>query len=251
MPIHTLEIVFNFSLLPEYIYDFRGAIIALAHHKDSTLTKAERELLQNRTEDEDGKETSKTKLSYPLIHFRSNNKEACIWAVNEGVTALKKLLQPKLLKHFAINGKVCKLEVKKEKEIMDAVLQIIKKPTTYLLFHYIPIHANKKKDYYSLPTMEDKLKLIKQKITNEIQQLCQATAVNIEEKKIKINIIDIIKKGTAVYKTKTTTGKLLVLEPDSYFLKIAINMQLPQGIALGVHKAYGYGVVQVPNDQLH
>ncbi len=237
---HTLSLTFSLTLRPQNLYAFRGAFIHLA--RTSTLTDAEKELFSNR--EDDGGIKGQSKERYALVQYRWEQGKAVIWAMNEGAKALKKLANSGLFQKFTIEGDHMPLEVIKESEKSFGVIQA--RDTlqyTYLGFHFIPFNNEKDKAYHELGSFAEKVKLLEQILLNEIvllKYVLQPTS----DTAVEVELIDVIRKSTGHYKTKDKNGDYITLEPQSYFIKFRSNLEIPDGMSIGRHKANGYGVIR-------
>jgi len=238
--IRTQSITFDLAMKPQQIFDFRGAFIDMV--RSSKLTKQEKELFSNREEAPDGSK-GKAIERYPLIQYRWAEGKALIWAMNEGVDAIKKLVKSKIFDQFTIQNQHVPLLVTHTSEKELVALRIDEERAhLYLVFHFVPFGQDKEKEYHSMPTYIEKIKVLEQVLLNELVLLTYAVGMK-TDKKITVEIVDIIRKSNARYKTKNSDGSYMVIEPQSYFMKIRSNIVLPEGIAIGRHKAYGYGII--------
>ena len=63
-----------------------------------------------------------------------------------------------------------------------------------------------------------------------------------EETPIAIQIVDIIEKGNAGFRTKDELGRSVNKWTKKYFLCVKTNINIPDGFSIGKNKAYGYGI---------
>lgn len=230
----TAQYIFNLSLKPEQIYDFRGALIHLAG--------AENDIFHNR-EYANGK-WGKPIERYPKIQYRSINGYAAIWAMEEGIEALQKIMKKDGIPHFEMHG-VDKPLLKTDKDTQTFIPEVDNTWHYYTLQHFIPFNAATYAIYKKQENYTDKIHYLEKKITDEI--LLFSYAVNdwniAPEQRVKTEIVDVLNISTALMQTKDNLGRRVKIHPLSFRLAIRINASLPHGISLGRHKAYGYGIL--------
>ena len=238
--LQTLTLTFNLRIRPNQIYDFRGAFISLAAEsgmpdEDVSWIANEKYVKGN---------WGQSLSQYPRVQYRIKDGYAQIWAINEGRKAIEKLIKRKVLQQFTIQDVSYPLQVvETEKETFT--LHSGDKPQTYLLFHYVPHEDGNDKEYHTLDTMVEKIRLLERLITYGIlKSLISLGIEHPDDNKTSSSIKDIISKDKAVYKTKEkSTGKPLSKHPMSYFIKFKSNLILPDGFAIGHHKSLGYGAM--------
>lgn len=237
---HTLQHTFQLKIKPQQIYDFRGAIIDLAG--------PENDLFHNR-EFKNGIWGNPIER-YPKIQYRVDDGCASIWAMDEGVKALKKIMRKGMIANFEMYGTETPLQTIKEKENKGFQPAVTKDWHYYNLKHFIPMNTKKFEEYKSLITYKEKIALIEKIIVDEILLLSYAvTDWNLTKKQwVKVEIIDIFQKTAARLKTKKNNGDFFTAHPNSYYLQFRTNALLPAGIALGRHKAYGYGILETKDE---
>ena len=232
---HTLQHTFQLKIKPQQIYDFRGAIIDLAG--------PENDLFHNR-EFKNGVWGNPIER-YPKIQYRVNDGCATIWAIDEGVKALKKIMKKGTIASFEMYGAETPLQTIKEKENKGLEPSISQDWNHYNLKHFIPFNPKKYEEYQSKQTFKEKISIIEKIIVDEILLFSYAINWNIpKEQRVKVELCDIMQKTAARLKTKTDNGDFFTAHPNSYYLQIRTNAKLPDGIAFGRHKAYGYGVLE-------
>lgn len=235
---HTLNITLNLRIRPNQIYDFRGAFISLATR--SGIPDEDVSWIANEKYDKGN--WGQSLSQYPRVQYRIRDGFAQIWAINEGRKAIEKLIRRKALSQFTLHDASYPLQVT-ETEKETFTLRSSDKMEEYLLFHYVPHEDGNDKEYHTLDTMVDKIRLLERLITNGI--LKSFTSLDIVyplDFKPKLIITDIISKDKAAYKTKDkNTRKPILKRPLSYFIKFKCSLILPEGFAIGHHKSLGYG----------
>lgn len=244
MNTHTLSITFNLRLRPSQLFDFRGAFIDMAAGS-RVLSDDDLSLLSNRPYNK-GVWHKQTIERYPRFHYRWDNGHAQLWAIGEGVAVIKKIINAGILQHFVIEETAIPLHIIRESEKETKSLYIMDQKKDYLLFHYIPYAEGADGAYHVLADMHERLNLLATLIKNGVIIAASSLGNEIADAdKANVIITDIIHKEKAKYIVKDkTTGKRLIQRPLSYFIRMRSDMAIPDGFAIGQHKALGYGVIQ-------
>lgn len=227
----------NMMLKPNQIYDFRGAFIDHAVQskkiKDDDIT-----LLANRTYHNG--EWAESKQQYPMIQYRINDKCIEIVCFGDGIAVMDKIIHYGLLKHFSIQNQPFPLHVEQTNKqsliIGDGANE------EYMIFHYIPYDHRDDHLYHEQHTMVQKIGILQASISKAIQNTLEVFGIT--KDKITIEIIDIIHKDKASYKTRDHTDKPIKIELTSYFMKIRSNIKNLDQLSIGKHKSVGYGVIR-------
>lgn len=237
---HLLSLTFDLAIDPQDIYSFRGAFIDMVR-KSPHISDEVKELFSNKIDDGD---KGKPKQTYPMIQYRCEDGLAQVWAINEGARAMQHVIKYGLIDNFCIEGHTLPLVIVKtlEKELQDAVVE------DEICHHYhvkqlLPFNKIKQTAYKEELSYINKVKLIEQLILNELVLLTYALKID-NSKRIQVEITDILSRSKAPYRTKDDNERLTV---DEYVfnLKFRTNINLPENISIGRHKAYGYGILQV------
>ena len=234
--INTLSVTFDLRIKPQQLYDFRGAMIALAG--------MDRDLFHNReiTNGQWGKPMNR----YPLIQYRVNEGRAAIWAMNEGIEALRSVMDRDGIPRFEMYGTETPLRIFEQREQQGFAPKISREQQLYRLRHYIPLNEDKYAAYTTAQNYNERISLLEQLILNELVLYTYAAQWPLGSKqKIKVRLYDILHQSDAKYRTKEDGGKDIEKHYKSYDLLFHTNALLPEGIALGRHKSLGYGVMQL------
>lgn len=244
MNTYTLSITFNLRLRPSQLFGFRGAFIDMAAGS-GVLSDDELSFLSNRIHTQ-GVWHTHTIERYPRIHYRWDNGNAQLWAIGEGVAVIKKIINSGILEHFVIEETSIPLHIIRESEKEKKSLYIMDQKKDYLLFHYIPYADGADSAYHTLTNMYEKVNLLTTLIKNGLIMAASSLGNEIADAdKANVIITDIIHKEKAKYIVKDkATGKRLIQRPLSYFIRMKSDMAIPDGFAIGQHKALGYGVIQ-------
>lgn len=238
---HTLTLPTTLRISPNHIYDLRGAFISLGLH--SGLKDEEVAILANRHYQKG--EWGENINDYPRVHYRVEKNKAVIWAVNEGVSVLQNLMKGGHLENFTIQ------EVNMPLQPDGWPIMVSHEVKTgrdmkydYLIHHYVPYDHRSDHEYHLAPTMKDKIKLLEKTLTTGLQVAISQLCPEIKSKyQPKIEIVDIIEKKIALFRTKNEDGHKITNHTRQYTLRVRCNADLPAGFAVGRMKAYGYGVL--------
>jgi len=235
---NTLSLTFDLRIRPQQIYDFRRAIIALAGTGN--------DLFHNREVLPDGSEGHPLQR-YPKIQYRIQDGYASLWAMNEGVDALKALMKPKEgFDQFEMFGIHTPLRIIQKTEDRNFSCEV-NEFQIYRLRHFLPFNTEKYQEYQASELFKDKITLLEQGILNELVLFSYAAGWTLPEKpRLKVQLKDILHLSTGRYKTADDHGRMVFKYSKAFDLLLQINAWLPEDISLGRHKAYGYGVLSAP-----
>lgn len=220
-----LHTTFNLRLTHNNIESFRGAI--------SEMAGIENNLFHNHNTSEEDHE--KFIYRYPLIQYRVHDGYATIFAVNEGVEALEKILKKNKLSQFNINGRKFPLEITKRFENASFKLSftVANKLNTYRIYKYIPFNPENYHKYKELPHMRSKIEMLEKLMANHILSFAKTVNWKISKTK-KINVI--INDLDRVSKVQA-----LAINMMAFDMVFSCNLNLPDRLSLGRKTAYGFG----------
>ena len=248
----TLALTFNFPLSPNYIYHFRGAFIDLI--RKSNLNDYEKQIFGNREIQSQNSNIyiGSNITQYPRIQYRVVNGHAAICALNEGVEVMEKLIQADVLERFTIQGQnIPLLPLTWTRKTEHAISIVDGLDYEYIISDYIPFHHKSDHEYHKLPTFHDKINLLNDKISHGISlSLIELNVIQSREF-IRVEILDFISKGSAGFKTKDESRNIIKNYTKKYTLQIRSNILLPDGFSIGLNKAYGYGVINRIQNNVH
>jgi len=224
-------------LRPNQIYDFRGAFIDMAV-KSQKVIDDHISLLANRSYQNGiwGKSLN----HYPYIQYRIDGSYAEVCGMGTGIKVIEKLINKKILESYRFQDRNIPLYIVQSQKQSLVIFKNI--PVEYFLFHYIPYDETDDHEYHSKSTMIDKISILEKTISNGIRYAL--IAFDIEIGNIDVEIIDIITKDKAKYKTKDINDKEVKLTMNSYFIKMRSSIQNLDQLSIGKHKSLGYGVIR-------
>ena len=172
---------------------------------------------------------------YPLIQFRTYKGMANIWAVNDGVEAVKAALVEN--PHFLPLSEP--LLMQHDYEI--AVLPQSERQL-YKLFGYVPFDKKNHAEYKRAASMRERLSILERILTNHLVLFAYGVGWMITpEVRLTVEIHDITAMGRAPYTVAKTRE---VLEYLSFDLSFYVNAVLPDQAGIGNLKGLGYGLLK-------
>ncbi|MBK7787009.1 MAG: hypothetical protein IPJ54_00190 [Saprospiraceae bacterium] len=151
------------------------------------------------------------------------------------------MIQDYLLELFEMYGAKIPLEPATWPKAGNVVPKVItKKIYTYRLAYYMPFDHRSDHEYHAAPTMTDKIRILDHALTSGLAiSLSELGIGESDVKKIRVQMLDIIKTDTLSYKVKAGSDRNYT---KVYDLLISTNVLIPDGYSLGRRKAYGFGV---------
>jgi hypothetical protein len=236
MTISTLLLTFDLQIPKSKLYAFRGALIDfVGYDKDSFHNK-----------NNEAGQLGKPIIRYPKIQYRALDKHLQIWAINEGIPALKAIIKNDCIHDFSLEGYPMELKVIKEKETLNFLPDVTKKKHQYRIHQYIPFNDEKFTAFEALNKLTDKIKMLEQLLLNELVLFTYAINWSLSPaQRITTQLLDIEKVGDGAYTTKNQQKQTQKIHYKKvYTLTFETNVDFPDGISLGRHKSVGYGVLQ-------
>ena len=213
--IRTLSISFDLPVFARQLSQWRGAFIEMAGWQDDLFHnhKAEREYVYR----------------YPLIQYRLMRGKAGLFAINEGVDALQKVLAET---DWEINwqGKKCTLNVE-HLQMDEHFLRMITKPRTYRLYKWVPMYAENYKKWKKAKNLIERITLLQNILTKQVEGFCEAMNY-VPESPIKIDIQHIqLMEDIRIFNTQMI----------AFNIDYSANILLPKNIGLGRGISKGFG----------
>jgi hypothetical protein len=215
--VRTLVVRFDLPLRPFEISAFRGAIIE----------KVGREhiLFNHHISD------NKFLYRYPLIQYKSINRQPTILCLGEGVDEIHKLFNKS---HWDIdlNGRKAVLTID-EMRFGNATLNVLDNVFNYQLHNWLALSEKNFQRYKNLNNEIEQIEMLEKILVGNILSFAKGMEWEITEQ-IKVRIQNIRKNKNLKYKST----HLLAFTID-----FSTNVDLPQYIGLGKGVSRGYGVL--------
>jgi hypothetical protein len=238
--INVLEIArykLNMQLRPNQIYDFRGAFIDHAV-RSKKISDEHITLLANRTY-KDGT-WGKSEQQYPLVQYRISDGHIEIVSFGDGIQVIDRLVHLGMMTQFTIQHQSFPLHVHQTNRQSLIIHDVAEE--VYMLFHYVPYGHKDDHLYHAQTSMVAKIGILQDSISHAIQYTLEG--FGIVKDKVVVEIIDIITKDKASYKTRDHEDNAIKVQLTSYFLKIRCNVANLNQLSIGKHKSVGYGVIK-------
>lgn len=225
IPIATMRISFDMPLHPGQIKQWRGAVARTAGKNN--------DLFHNH---KNGK-SDQYHYRYPQIQYRVVNGKAHIWAMNDGVEALRNWLmkdQPCIdINGLSIPIKIIQLE---EKEYH---LRQTTTPHHYRLMNYLPFTPDNYRKWQALDNLTDRIALLEDLLNGHLAALTQSQGYDLP-RDLDLRIVNIRSmRPVKVHNYQRIAFNLLFRCP----------LVLPEQIGLGRSISYGFGVCQATKKQ--
>lgn len=179
------------------------------------------------------------KHGYPLIQYKRINNQPTIIFLEDAVDVAHHFfanVPTNLLIHnHLISTKIAELVLK------QPVLQVWDNEFTYKIYDYGAIREKNKQEFDSLDNLKDKIVFLERMLVSHIV----AFGLNIgweinKERKVEVNIKDILKHRTIPYKD---------MDWDAFDLVFKTNISLPNFIGLGNHVSVGWGTLKISKQE--
>lgn len=176
-------------------------------------------------------ETGQTNEEYPLIQYRSQNGKAGLFGIQEGAVLLDKDLKGNFYNFKDSEGHF-KMELKKIQYPFE--ISLSENLYSYKVENYSPFDPENHKVWLNMSVEQKKTDLKKRLMWQILHHLFTRIGWKVPGK--------IYLEITHLKKKKLPRNDLNFIY-DCFDLVIQTNLLLPNGIALGKHVAYSFGVV--------
>jgi hypothetical protein len=207
----------------------RDSIKGLMHDKSEQLKKqgVDTSLFHNHNE-----ANSNTLPGYPKIIYHYTNGQFLVTGINEGAFALQQLFTS-YRNMIDINDRL-KVGISRFSHEETDIVQT-EQPIIYQIHQYLALDSKTHKQYVGVP-MTEKIQMIEKTLHKHlINDLFKYMGVSLPN--IQVQLVDILKLDQ----------KLLPYKAHFYLpfnLLFSLNANLPQFVALGSGKAFGYGIIE-------
>jgi len=215
---------FDLPLFPREIRAWRGTIAESAG--------LEVDLFHNHNNEE--KTKGENIVRYPLIQYRSWNNKAAIWACGAGVKAARKWINKVDLATFNIGGRKRRVKITDISDD-DYTIQISPNPITYRLNDWIALNQENYKRWQQADDLIERTKIMNEVLEGQLLGFARAVGYELPER-LEARVLNI---------RSTKPVKVHDYQVIAFNILYRTNLVLPPRIALGRHKAFGFGV-QMP-----
>lgn len=222
-PISSLFISFNLPIYPRQIQNWRGAFIEMAGWED--------ELFHNHANSQAG---NGYHYRYPLVQYRMQKGKAAIFAINEGVVAVQKVLAQN---DWVLNWQKEKVDLQIEDLRMNEhYLRTTTDLKKYKLFKWLALNQQNFEKWQACDGLKERVDLLEQILGSNLVSLCKGLNWR-PDVRIEVKIEEI--RNSRPIKLHSTS--LLAFD-----IIYKTNVLLPAGIAIGKGVSHGFGW-QVPH----
>lgn len=221
--IKSLTLSFNLPIYPRQIQNWRGAFLEMAGWED--------ELFHNHANSQSG---NGYHYRYPLIQYRVQQGKAAIYAINDGVVAVQKVLAQN---DWVLNWQKEKVNLQIEDLRMNEhYLRTTQDLKKYKLFKWLALNQQNFEKWQACDGLKERVDLLERILGSNLVSLCKGLNWR-PEVRIEVQIEEI--RNSKPIKLHGTS--LLAFD-----IIYKTNVLLPAGIAIGKGVAHGFGW-QVPH----
>jgi len=221
----------------------RGAMGAfvLEKYKEKAIEQKYAELFTNKDFN-----TLKPIEAYAKIQFRLHRGNNLVWAIEDGISAMRSLLNNDVLENFSLNGKIYKQLIITEDEYDEEQPKFTSETYNYTLRNYVPFNADTVKSFEQITGVANQIKRIEKLIQNELVLFSYAAKWELKKDQIMSPVITKLEPTeNYIYTTRDkNSGAKITHYEKQYDIEFACNCIVPGGIGIGRHKSYGSGVLE-------
>ncbi len=214
-----LKVQFDTQIAPYEVPAFRGAVIAKVGREDTLL-------FHNHIEDQ------QYNYAYPLVQYKTIQKNPAIICMGEGVEAIHKFFEQRNW-DLTIGDKTHEMKIHKL-DMNQFTMQVWDKSFQYSISNWLPITQKNYEEYTHLESIGDKIKYLEHKLIGHILAFAKGIDWQIEEE-IKVSITD--------YKEPHFV-RLKGVKMMAFHLSFKTNVFLPNYLGLGKSVSLGFGTVR-------
>lgn len=223
--INIYSLRFDLRLRPDELYAFRGAMAALAGK--------EHDLFHNH--DNSKGDPAGYHQRYPLIQYRVQAGQASVFALNEGAEALEQLHRSGAFDRFEMNGRAMPLQVAHRIRERGLEVSVTDQFRSYRIHGYLPFSNESYHKYRELYALRDRVALLERLLRNHVVAFAFGLGVELpRENPVRVVLVDFINVRKVTFKQQ----RMMVFD-----LVFGVNVDLPEGIALGRKTAFGFGTL--------
>ncbi len=226
-PFRSLTLQFDLDIYPRQIKNWRGAFLQMAGWQD--------ELFHNHA---NSQEANNYHYRYPLIHYRYEKGKAAIFAINEGVAALQKVLAQNNWE-IEWQGEKKTLQIE-DLRMNEHYFRMLNDPKEYRLYKWLALNQENYARWQHCRNLKERIALLERILGSNIISLFKGLNWRPDER-IEVNIQEIRNSQMVQFHGQ----KLLALD-----IIYDANVLLPAGIGIGKGVSLGFGW-QMPRKTRH
>ena len=249
--IETLKIRFDLPLLPKHIYQFRGAMADAAgwehnlfhNHGYQPPEQAEQ---PNAASDRLTKAADLPKqlskavfYRYPLIQYRSEGGKAAIWAMGDGIEAIRQWMNDGL-DNFRIGGRRKPLKIVDFKGT-DFYLRRTEELHTYRLMDWLALNQVNYQRWQKIGRYIERITLLEEVLAGQLLSFATAAGWQIPER-FEVQLYNV---------RSARPVQVHGSEKIAFNILYKTNLCLPPSIAVGRSTAFGFGVQQPTKNKIN
>ncbi len=214
----SIALTFSLPLRGRQISRWRGAFIEMAGWKES--------LLHNHDED------TGLHYRYPQVQYRAYNGKAGIFAINQGVEAMQRVLSQA---DWTVNWNRQQQQLQIEDlRMYQHQLTFTENMPRYQLKNWIALNGENYKKWQQSPGMVGKAALLQRLLENHLMACLWSLGWS-PEKRVVIQL-----ENQERVKNITYHGNPLV----AFDMSFSANIELPNGLAIGKGVSHGFGTIK-------
>lgn len=215
----TLSISFKHELWGQEIGRWRGAFLEMAGWQED---------LCHNHKSKDG-----YYYRYPLVQYRVQRGNAGLFAVNEGVDALQRVLATS---DWELNWKGEKRTLTVEDLHLDEhYLRFLTQPRTYRLRHWMALNPENFRKWDAMRSVIPKMQMLQKLLENHTMATLWGVGFEPTER-VEVALLDIDRKRTVTYHGTSLVAFDVVFES---------NVLLPRGLGFGKAVSHGFGALEL------
>ena len=213
-----LRIQYATPITAQQLPFFRGAILKMVEHEDSTL-------FHNHIDDH-------YRYGYPLIQYKRIGGRAAIICVGEGTEAIGQYFANRQ-DDIRLGQEAITLEMDYVKAY-NVNVQLWKTTFHYTLRRWLPLNQENYKLYQQTTSLQQRIDLLQRMLIGNILSMLKTMGIHLEEQLL-CSITDMSQPRIVTYKG---------VKMMSFNINFTSNISLPDYIGLGKGASLGHGIVK-------
>ena len=212
--IRILQASFDLPIRPQEIGRWRGAFIEMGAFNE--------DLFHNHKGDN-------YHYRYPLVQYRMHKGKAALFAINEGVEALQRVLAEN---KWELNWKGESVPLRIEDLKMREVhLSMLETPRRYVVKDWLALNEKNYRLWAKAPGLVARVQLLEKLLANQLIALCNGMNYRMPSR-LEVSIESI---------SRTRKVPLYGIDRVAFDLDFRANIFLPSGLAFGKGVSHGFG----------